>query len=295
MIGKGERRVIQIGLTGWGDHPDIYHPTSTTKDKLLDYTTHFPIVELDSTFYAIQPERNIQKWIRETPDDFRFIVKAYQGITGHHRGELPFESREEMYHLFRLSMGPLQDAGKLAMILVQFPPWFHCVRENVEEIRAVCKALAGFDLAIEFRHQSWYSAKFKQKTIAFLRELNVIHSVCDEPQAGDGSIPLVPISTRQDKVLFRLHGRNFHGWRNTTGDSDAWRKVRYLYNYNEEELDEMEVVVKKLQEEAKEVFVIFNNNSGKHAAQNAKQFKRQLKITYEKLAPKQLDIFGEEW
>ena len=46
--------MIQIGLTGWGDHPDVYHQTSTEKDKLLDYSSHFPIVELDSTFYAIQ-------------------------------------------------------------------------------------------------------------------------------------------------------------------------------------------------------------------------------------------------
>lgn len=78
--------MIQIGLTGWGDHPDVYNPLSSSKDKLLDYSAHFPIVELDSTFYAIQPERNIRKWIAETPDTFRFIVKAYQGITGHHRG-----------------------------------------------------------------------------------------------------------------------------------------------------------------------------------------------------------------
>lgn len=287
--------MIQIGLTGWGDHPDIYHPSSSAKDKLLDYTSHFPIVELDSTFYAVQPERNIRKWIAETPANFRFIVKAYQGITGHHRGELPFESQDEMYDLFRLSMGPLQKAGKLAMILVQFPPWFDCTRENVEEIRFICKKLDGFEIAIEFRHQSWYSSDFMEGTLTFLRELNVIHSVCDEPQAGDGSIPLVPVSTRSDKVLFRLHGRNFHGWRNTSGDNDAWRKVRYLYNYNEEELGEIETVVEKLKKQTDEVFVIFNNNSGKHAAQNAKSFQRKLNILYENLAPKQLGFFEGEW
>ena len=80
--------MIQIGLTGWGDHPDVYNSSSSKKEKLIDYSAHFPIVELDATFYAIQPERNIRKWIEETPDNFRFIVKAYQGMTGHHRGEL---------------------------------------------------------------------------------------------------------------------------------------------------------------------------------------------------------------
>lgn len=246
--------MIQIGLTGWGDHPDIYHPNSTAKDKLLDYGSHFPIVELDATFYAIQPERNIRKWIDETPDTFRFIVKAYQGMTGHHRGELPFESVDEMYELFRLSMEPLRTAGKLAMILVQFPPWFDCTRKNVEEIRFIHKKLTGFDIAVEFRHQSWYSPSFMQQTLAFLRELNIIHSVCDEPQAGQGSIPLVPVSTRRDKVLFRLNGRECL----RVEEYDRGRKVRYLYDYNEEELDEIKTAVNKLKEETDEVFVIFN-------------------------------------
>ena len=287
--------MIQIGLTGWGDHPDVYEASSTAKEKLVDYSAHFPIVELDATFYAIQPERNIRKWIADTPENFRFIVKAYQGMTGHHRGELPYASIDEMYNLFRLSMEPLQESGKLAMILVQFPPWFDCIKENVEEIRVVCEKLKGFDIAIEFRHQSWYSPTFKEGTLKFLRDLNVIHSVCDEPQAGDGSIPLVAQTTRADKVLFRLHGRNVQGWRNTTGDDQAWRKVRYLYNYNDAELEEIRVATQQLQGETKEVFVVFNNNSGGHAAQNAKRFQRKLNINYESLAPKQLDFFEGEW
>ena len=136
--------------------------------------------------------------------------------------------------------------------------------------------LTGFDIAVEFRHQSWYSPKFMQQTLEFLRELNVIHSVCDEPQAGQGSIPLVSgINTNAIRCLFRFHGRNVYGWRNTTGDDKAWRKVRYLYNYNEAELEgNSKTAVKKLKEETDEVFVIFNNNSGKHAAQNAKHFQR---------------------
>jgi uncharacterized protein YecE (DUF72 family) len=287
--------MIQIGLTGWGDHPDVYHPSSSAKEKLIDYSSHFPIVELDATFYAIQPERNIRKWIDETPDTFQFIVKAYQGMTGHHRGELPFKTKEAMFDSFRLSVTPLQEAGKLAMILVQFPPWFDCKKEHVEEVRYICSQLNGFDVAVEFRHQSWYSPSLTNKTIEFLQELNVIHSVCDEPQAGVGSIPLVPISTRSDKVLFRLHGRNVQGWRNTTGNAEAWRKVRYLYNYDDTELQEVKEAIKKLKAETEKIFVVFNNNSGGHAAQNAKRLQKKLNINYESLSPKQLDFFEGEW
>lgn len=287
--------MIQIGLTGWGDHPTLYDSNSKTTEKLLDYSSYFPTVELDSTFYAIQPERNIRKWINETPNNFSFIVKAYQGITGHQRGELPYDSIDEMYEKFILSITPLKEAGKLAMILVQFPPWFDCTKENVQEIRFIREKLKNFDIAIEFRHQSWYSSSYQEGTIAFLKEIKAIHSVCDEPQAGDGSIPLVPITTRADKVLFRLHGRNVHGWKNMTGDSEAWRKIRYLYNYNDVELQQFEQIIQTLQQNTKTVYVIFNNNSGKHAAQNALQLKRNMQITYDELTSKQLDIFEGEW
>lgn len=286
--------MIHIGLTGWGDHPSLAQPNSTAKDKLLDYTAHFPVVELDASFYAMQSKRNVDKWIRETPEQFQFIVKAYKGITGHERGESPFSSKESMFEAFIQSILPFKEAGKLSMVLVQFPPWFSCVKENVEAIRYIRKQLHMFDLAIEFRHQSWYAPQFQEKTFNFLKELQFIQTVCDEPQAGQGSIPLVPMATNSEKVLFRLHGRNVYGWKNTFGDRQLWRSVRYLYDYNAEELQEFETIVHQLANESKNVFVIFNNNSGKHAAKNAQAFQRQLQITYDNLAAKQLSFFEEE-
>lgn len=282
--------MIYAGLTGWGDHPDVYSPGSKQKDKLTDYSAHFPIVELDSSFYAVQPERNIRKWISETPDSFQFVVKAYQGMTGHQRGENPFETREAMFEAYIKSIRPLKEAGKLAMVLLQFPPWFDCQKDNVEQLREITARLNEFDLAVEFRHQSWYAGEMREKTLEFLRKNNLIHSVCDEPQAGDGSIPLVPLSSREDKVLFRLHGRNVHGWLNP-GNAEKWREVRYLYDYNEEELHEISQAVKVLAKTTEHVYVIFNNNSGGHAAGDAKQFQEMNGLEFEGLSAKQLDLF----
>ncbi|MFP3490889.1 DUF72 domain-containing protein, partial [Staphylococcus sp. SIMBA_130] len=75
--------------------------------------------------------RNFQKWADETPEGFRFVVKAYQGMTGHQRGDIPFESRDEMFQAYKESLRPLQNAGKLAMVLFQFPPWFDVNKENM--------------------------------------------------------------------------------------------------------------------------------------------------------------------
>ena len=38
----------------------------------------------------------------------------------------PFETREAMFEGFRTAFKPMELAGKLAMVLVQFPPWFDC-------------------------------------------------------------------------------------------------------------------------------------------------------------------------
>lgn len=122
--------MIYIGLTGWGDHDSLYPPKIGSAQKLFHYSSTFPIVELDASFYAVQPERNHEKWIKDTPDTFQFVVKAYQGMTGHQRGEIPFASKEEMFDAFILSLTPLIREGKLAMVLFQFPPWFDCKKST---------------------------------------------------------------------------------------------------------------------------------------------------------------------
>ncbi|MBU8906606.1 DUF72 domain-containing protein [Desertibacillus haloalkaliphilus] len=281
--------MIYIGLTGWGDHDDLYTSDGSQQEKLKSYSGHFPIVEVDASFYAVQPHRNYEKWVRETPDDFRFIVKAYQGITGHNRGQSPFDSREQMYEAFVDSLEPLIRTGKLAMVLCQFPPWFDCKKEHVQLLR-YCKAqLEGLPAALEFRHQSWFSTNFREKTLAFMEQEGWIHSICDEPQAGSGSVPTVLKPTDSNVSLVRMHGRNQYGW-NDPGTGN-WRDVRYLYKYNEEELLEWKKNLEQLQQQTEDIYVLFNNNSGGDAAGNAKQLIELLGIEYEGLAPRQLDLF----
>jgi uncharacterized protein YecE (DUF72 family) len=50
--------------------------------------------------------------------------------------------------------------------------------------------------------------------------------------------------------------------------------------------------VQTLQKTCKHIYVLFNNNSGGDAADNAKQFLQLLNIEYTELAPRQLDFFS---
>ncbi|TVY02962.1 DUF72 domain-containing protein [Cohnella terricola] len=286
--------MITVGLAGWGDHDTIYPSGTAAKDKLKKYAAQFAIVEMDSSFYAVQPPERMARYAGETPDGFGFVVKAYQGMTGHLRGKPYYESDDEMYGAFRDSLAPLREAGKLTAALFQYPPWFDCTKENVRLLRETKRRMEDFPCVLEFRHQSWYAPEFREKTLAFMRDEGWSHSVCDEPQAGSGSIPIVPEATSEDFTLVRFHGRNIGGW-NQSGNAN-WREVRYLYDYAEDELEEWQTILAGLSEQSASVGVIFNNNSGGHAAGNAKRFMSMLGLTvYEppvEETPEQLDLFN---
>ncbi|MGY3717977.1 DUF72 domain-containing protein [Sutcliffiella cohnii] len=284
--------MIYIGVTGWGDHDSLYASGVSSRDKLKEYAAHFPIVEIDSYFYAIQPKRNVEKWVQETPETFTFIPKAYQGMTGHQRGEIPFETKKDMFKAYMDSLQPLQETNKLSMVLFQFPPWFECRKENVDYLRWCRAQMGDIPVALEFRHQSWFKGEMKEKTLQFMRSEKWIHSVCDEPQAGEKSVPTIVNATDSEKTLVRFHGRNVHAWTKPVKGQE-WRDIRYLYRYNKQELQDWIPHIRQLEKQSKDIYILFNNNSGGDAADNAKMFIEMLGVEYTGLAPKQLDLFND--
>lgn len=278
--------MIEIGLTGWSDHELI---APDPKRKLIDYSSHFPVVELDTSFYAIPSQKNIEKWISSTPDVFQFIPKAYGPLTLHQARDEETRGLGTLYEVYLQAFAPMIDSGKVKAFLFQFPPSFSCKREHVDYLRVVRRAMGELPIAIEFRHKSWYSEEYKEGTLKFLREMNFIHVVVDQPQTPNNSVPFTPIATNSDKTFIRLHGRNYEGW--LGDDTKDWRTFRTLYDYRDDELEEIKQAALALEVESKEVTVIFNNNSGGHAAKNAKRLQELLGIEFEGLGPKQLGLF----
>lgn len=64
-----------------------------------------------------------------------------------------------------------------------------------------------------------------------------------------------------------------------------------MYRYSEEELQELAAAIKKVEGSTKQIGVIFNNNSGGDAAENALALQKILGIEPEELNPKQIDLF----
>lgn len=279
--------MITIGLTGWSDHDTIY--SGTSKHKLEDYAGNFPMVEVDTSFYAIPAPSTTERWVERTPDEFLFVVKAFQAMTKHKEWQQYYDSETEMYRRFMDAIAPMSERGRLKAILFQFPPYFSCTQENVRYLRAVRAKMGDLPVAIEFRNKTWYTETTRDQTLGLLKELGFIHTVVDEPQVGNGSVPIVLKATNEDMTLIRLHGRNSAGW--MKANSPEWREVRTLYRYNAEEINYWAENIRYLQKQSKEIIVIFNNNSGGDAADNAKELQKALDISYEGLAPMQMNIF----
>src|SRR5215472_12491996 len=86
-----ETATNRVGTASWTDHEPIY-PSEYTKaamksQRISYYARYFDLVEVDSTFYHLQPTRNFQMWAERTPPGFVFDVKAYGERTWHHRDE----------------------------------------------------------------------------------------------------------------------------------------------------------------------------------------------------------------
>lgn len=281
--------MIHIGVTGWGDHDSLYPDKLPSKDKLRLYSQQFPIVEIDASFYAVQPLHNYEKWVRETPAHFSFIIKPQQYITGHKREEKTVAGIKEEIKRFLASIEPVVAAGKLKAVLIQFPPWFDCQQKNVTYLRFLKEQMKDTPCAIEFRNQTWFYEGYSQQTLQLLKQDGWIHSICDEPQAGIGSVPTVLEGTNKLLTIVRFHGRNVYGW-NRNGNEN-WRKVRFLYRYNREELLEWEKHIRILEKHSQEICLLFNNNSGGDAAANAKEMMEILHINYGEKIPTQLELF----
>jgi len=275
--------MIEVGLTSIADHPEL-SAAGKKQSTLADYAGHFPIVEIDTTFYGLKSAATVAEWQQQVPARFRFIVKVPSVLTRHHQaaGSEPVDIRAT-FATFAESLAPIIATKQLAAVFFQFPPYFGVDGKNVQYLTAIRQFYPDLPVAIEFRHSSWYASQYRKSTLDLMKRLNFIHVVVDEPQTAAASVPMVPVATNADLTIMRLHGRNTLGWTNQE------RKERTNYTYSQDELVELATVAQSLT--SKNVVVIFNNNGGGAAATNAQAFIDLLGLNFEGLAPTQLDLF----
>lgn len=276
---SSKARVV-VGTAAWSDHEHFYPPGVRGTDRITYYARHFPVVEVNASYYHLLPERNYALWVEKTPDDFTFNVKALGQLTGHVRDE---PALPETFDAFRASYEPLREAGKLGAVLFQFPPWFDNTEKNRQQIEWCAEMMSDDPLLIEFRNATWLSEGSKDDTLDFLTSLRLSYVTVDAPQIGSGTAQLVPAVTTPRLAYLRMHGRNIETWNKrvkTTGE-------RFNYLYNDEELHELAAIARQLAENAIEVHVIFNNNMAEFAVSNARSMMNILGLESPEENPQQ--------
>jgi len=80
---------VLTGSCSWTDRTLVaetdWYPkrTMSAEERLRFYAQSFPIVEVDSTYYAPASEQNSIRWVQRTPPGFLFNIKAYGLLTRH--------------------------------------------------------------------------------------------------------------------------------------------------------------------------------------------------------------------
>ncbi|MEE6658061.1 DUF72 domain-containing protein [Pediococcus acidilactici] len=282
--------MIEIGLSTWTDHPAL-STEGKEKATLTEYAGHFPLVEVDSSFYATPSLSNVVNWQHQVPEQFRFIFKANQAMTLHDgvvdEDYLTTERRMVFTDFYKV-MQPLVKTNQLAAVLFQFPPSFRCELRNIRYLFEIRQMMGKLPIAVEFRNASWFTDAVTEDTLSYLQRLRMVNVTVDEPFDGNQGMPFVLQVTSAKQAFFRLHGRNASGW---FSSGKNWRRERTNYRYSTTELKELAESIKAVAESVQDVMVIFNNNGNHDAVANAKELQELLGIHFTGLGPMQLDLF----
>jgi uncharacterized protein YecE (DUF72 family) len=294
---------ILVGTASWTDKTLIacgrFYPPEcrTAEQRLRFYAQQFPLVEVDSSYYALPTPQVAQLWAGRTPADFTFNVKAFRIFTGHqtqpavlprdvqqalgpeaprtlYYEDLPPELRDELWRRLREALAPLAAAGKLGAVHFQFAPWLLRNRAGIAHVEHCVERMQGFLVAAEFRHATWFHGEHLEHTIAWERALGVVHTVVDSPQGFANCVPCVWDVTHPELAIVRLHGRNKDTW-NKKGLAAS--SARFDYQYSADELAAMVPEIRHLGTQARQVHVIFNTNNEDQGQVGARMMRALLR------------------
>ncbi len=284
---------IRVGTASWTDPTLLasgwYPPSANSPEgRLRFYCERFPVVEVDSTYYATPAEQTVRLWVDRTPTHFRFNIKAFSLLTGQptrpaalpsdlrpqtekkslYRADVAPRTYDELWSRFLTAVRPLADVGRLGALLFQFPPWFTIRRDNKQHLLEIAERCRPLPVAVEFRHPSWFDGDNEAQTVRFLREHGLTLVGVDMPQGHTSSVrPILAATT--DLAIVRFHG---HSERWTSRDIHE----KYGYRYPDPQLRSWAPRLRRLARDATETHVIMNNCYADYAQRDAARFTELL-------------------
>ena len=214
----------------------VFYPkgADSAEERLQYYASQFPLVEVDSTYYALPFPKMAELWRDRTPPDFVFDVKAHALMTGQPtetkrlpktiREELPGRARRQVAHL---RARPADGVARCRVADVHRRPR-SAARSRASWARSCCSTRSGSSPSARAANRSWrraigwaissspsscataswFNEKNLDRTMRFLTDNKLPFVMVDEPQGFKSSVPPLVAVTSPDLAIMRFHGRN---------------------------------------------------------------------------------------
>lgn len=249
---------IWVGTSGYV-YPDwvgpFYPPGTRPGRQLAYYCRHFPLVELNFTFYRLPTPTMLSRLVQQSPEGFQFVVKLPRTLS--------HEQNAEEIAGFRRAVDEVRNRGRLLGLLCQLPQACHNVPKNRAWLASLAQEFQGYGLAVEFRHHSWSHPDVPP----WLGERNLDLVAVDVPDLP-GLYPRGLVHSGPH-LYVRFHSRNAKNWY----QSD---KGRYDYDYNDQVLHEWIEVLNQNKDHTDRVLLLFNNCQRSQAVANAQRMHQLL-------------------
>jgi uncharacterized protein YecE (DUF72 family) len=258
---------LLVGTSGYSYTEWIdagFYPPGTKSGKMLPlYARHFPVTELNYTWYQMPKAEAVERQRQKAPQGFMFAAKLTRNLS--HEIDPKLWPDHVLY--YRNGVAPLVQSGQLLAVLIQFPPSFQRTPSNRKYLADLLDKLHSLPLAVEFRHRSWAN----DRVFAELERRRVTLVGVDEPDLP-GLFPALNVTTNPDLFYVRFHGRNARGWRSGN------MQLQFDYNYSDDELYEwIESKIEHMSERTRKGVLFFNNHVRAQAPENALRMTQLLK------------------
>lgn len=183
---------LYVGTSGWNyaAWATGFYQGVPRRAWLAHYARRFGAVEVNASFYHEIRPATYAAWRDETPEAFRFCVKAHRYLTHVKRLAFPPESLERQRRNLR-ALG-----SKLSVVLWQLPSSLPWEKRRLEDFLAAIDCWGEARHAVEFRHASWFRDDVAE-LLASHRVANCLSDAADWPMWEAATAELIYV---------RLHG-----------------------------------------------------------------------------------------
>ena len=187
--------VMRTGTGGWSFPAwrGLFYPKGLAARKELEWASRrHGAIEINLTYHAFQAPETFARWASETPEDFRFAVKAFRGCTNR---RVLAEAGEWVERF--LGQGLERLGERLGPVLWQFAPTKAFAPDDFAAFLDLLPARLGalsLRHCVEVRHASFDDPRF----VDACRARNIAVCLADSPK-----FPLIEADTA-DFVYARL-------------------------------------------------------------------------------------------